>query len=318
VPDNLPREQLSSLRKLVKQYADIFSRGPHDIGHTTLAEHSIDTGDATPIRQAPRRIPHHMLPQVNDEIRNMQNMGSIRPSKSPWSSPIVIVIKRDKTMRLCIDYRKLNDVTKKHAFPLPRIEDMLDSLRGSTVFTTLDLISAYHAVPVEKDSIEKTAFCVPWGLYEYTVMPFGLCNAPATFQSLMTSVMAGLLGTQVLCYVDDLVVFGVTFEQHLSRLQAVFSRLRDAGLKIKIQKCKFASPSVTFLGYVVSAAGIAVDPEKVSRVESWPTPKCVKDVQTFLGFANYYRKYIPQFADVTVALVKLTEKDTPFNWTDAC
>ena len=187
-----------------------------------------------------------------------------------------------------MDYRKLNSVTKKDAYPIPRIDDMLDTLAGSHWFSTLDLVSGYWQVEMSQQDQEKTAFCVPDGLFEFKVMPFGLSNAPVTFQRLMDLLLAGLKWNTCLVYLDDVIVVGSTFEEHLFRLREVFQRFRNAGLKLKPNKCSFYQEEVHFLGHIVSATGIRADPGKTNLVENWPVPTSTKEVQKFLGLVNYY------------------------------
>ena len=188
-----------------------------------------------------------------------------------------------------MDYRKLNNVTRKDAYPLPCVDDTLDTLAGSCWFTTLDLISGYWQVPLHTEDREKSAFTTPEGLFEFTVMPFGLCNAPATFQQLMDSVLAGLQWTTCLVYIDDVIILGKSFDDHLYNLSQVFNRLQQAGLKLQPGKCALVQRKVSFLGHVISPEGIATDPDKTSKVALWPNPTCRRDVQQFLGLANYYR-----------------------------
>ena len=213
----------------------------------------------------------------------------IRPSCSPWASPIVLVPKKDGSVRFCIDYRKVNGVTRRDAYPLPRIDDTLDTLAGAKWFGTLDMVSGYWQVEVAEEDKEKTAFCTPDGLFEFNVLPFGLCNGPATFQRLMDLVLSGLQWSSCLVYLDDVVVVGRSFEEHLQNLESVFKRLRDAGLRLKPKKCFFLKKEVLYLGHVVSREGIATDPAKISKVAHWPEPTTTKGVQKFLGFASYYR-----------------------------
>ena len=206
--------QLVSLESVLKKYSSVFSRGS-DLGRTSLIFHKIDTGEGGPIRQGMRRIPHEQIPVLKGEIDKLQKAGAIEPSISPFASPVILVRKKDGTMRLCIDYRKLNAITKKDAHQLPRIEDIFDTLSGSKFFTTLDMEMGYHQVEVHPDDREKTAFTTPFGLFQYKVMPFGLATAPATFMRLMTIVFSGMLYNTCLAYLDDIIIFGRTFEEHL-------------------------------------------------------------------------------------------------------
>jgi hypothetical protein len=224
-------------------------------------------------------------------------------------------MKKDGTLRFCVDYRKLNNVTKKDAYPLPRIDDNLDALSGAQWFSTLDLISGYWQVKMAPEDKAKTAFSVGrGGLYQFLTMPFGLCNAPATFQRLMEKVLMGLQWEIAVLYLDDIIVFGRTVPEHLSRLEQVFDRLRKAGLKLKPSKCAILKRKVEFLGHVVSAQGVEVDPAKTQKVAEWPTPASLTEVRSFIGLCAYYRRFILGFSDVCKPLYYLTEKGVPFHW----
>ena len=253
--------------------------------------------------------------EVKKLLQDMLKKHVITPSTSPWASPIVLVQKKDGSTRFCVDYPKVNSVTRKDTYPIPKIDETLDTLAGAKLFSTLDLRSGYWQVEVKPEHREKTAFYTSEGLFEFNVMPFGLCNAPATFQRLMDSVLAGLHRKTCLVYIDDITVVGKSFEEHLCNLQAVFERLRKAGLKLQPRKCQLLQQKVTYLGHVVSAQGIAPDAEKTRRVNQWPTPQSPKEVQQFLGLANYYRCFIKDFASLATSLHRLTEKGTQFKWT---
>ena len=248
----------------------------------------------------------------------MQKRDIIRPSNSPWASPIVLVQKQNGKLHFCVDYRKLNRVTRKDAYPLPHVDDALNTLSGCQWFTILDLISGYWQVELHPDDKEKSAFTTVDGLLEFNVMPFGFCNVPATFQRLMDSVLAGLQWTSCLVYMDDIIIPGKTFDDHLQNLHSVLLHLRKANLKLQPPKCIFAWKSVRFLGHIVSLEGIAADPSKVDKVATWPTPTCRRDVQQFLGLCNYYRRFIKNFADTVRPLHRLTEKTATFTWSESC
>lgn len=244
----------------------------------------------------------------------------IQPTNSPWVSPIVLVQKKDGSMRFCVDYRKVNSVTRKDAYPLPHVDDTLDTLAGSKWFSTLDYLSGYWQVEVLPEDRQKTAFCMPDGLLEFKVMPFGLCNTPATFQRLMDTVLARLQWTNCLVYLDDVNILGRTFEEHLTNLRAVFDRFREAGLKLKPSKCALCQPEVEFLGHIVSAKGVATDPAKTDKVAvvNWPVPRSQREMQQFLGLANYYCRFVHNFAEIAKPLHHLTEKTVLFLWSTQC
>ena len=217
-----------------------------------------------------------------------------------------------------MDYRKLNTVTKKDMYPLPRRDDTLDLLATNEFFSTLDLASGYWQIAMEKTSKEKTAFTTHVGLYEFEVIPFGLCNAPATFQRLMENVLYSLIGKSCLVYLDDVLVLGRTLEEHAEHLEAVLSKIRAAGLKLKPSKCNLARKEVEYLGYFVSAKGVATDPKKVTAIKAFPVPLDVKSLRSFLGLLSYYRRFIPSFSIIANPLFALTRKDVPFQWTTEC
>ena len=315
---DLNDDQSSQLEELLRSYEDIFSSGPNDFGCTNKITHKINTGDTIPIRQAQRRLPGNRREEVGSMTQTMIGQDVIQPSCSPWAAPIVLVKKKDGTTRFCVDYRRLNDVTKKDANPLPRIDDTLDALAGAKMFSTLDLASGYWQVELDPDDREKTAFVTHQGLYEFNVMPFGLRNAPSTFQRLMEFVLTGLQWSICLIYLDDVIIFSKNFDDHLRRMEEVFGKLREAGLKLKPQKCRFLQKEVTYLGHVVSENGVSTDPSKVSKILDWPIPRNVSELRSFLGLASYYRRFIKDFAKIAVPLHRLTEKNKPFVWSESC
>lgn len=248
----------------------------------------------------------------------MLAQGVIEPSDSPWASPIVLVTKKDKTTRFCVDYRRLNNVTRKYAYPLPNITDSLDALGGSQFFCTLDLASAYWQVEMDEKDKEKTAFVTHKGLFSFNVMSLGLTNAPASFERLMELVLKGLQWERCLLYIDDVIVFGRSFEETLTNLELVLERIEQAGLKLKPKKCFLFQKQVQFVGHVVKPEGICCDPEKIEAVACWENPKNVKKVRSFLGFASYYRRFIHHFSEVASPLTALTQKGHAFLWDESC
>ena len=254
---------------------------------------------------------------VRDEIATMLRAGLIEVSRSPWASPIVLVHKKDGSLRLCVDYRKLNAVTRPDPFPMPRVEDLLDGLAGAKYITTLDLTKGYWQVPVEEGSREKTAFITPFGKYQFSVMLFGLVGAPATFQRLMNS-LVGDLSSHVGDYIDDLVIFSKTWEDHLAQLHKVLCRLGGENLTVKKSKCQFAMYDCLYLGHRVGHGQVQPASAKIHAIQNFIRPRTKKDIRSFLGLAGYYRRFVPHYADITTPLSDLTCKDLPekVNWTD--
>ena len=303
---------------LLVKYEDVFSKGDKDIGRTDKVKHSIHTTCLAPIRQCPRRAPMGQREEIEKQVNDMLERGIITHSASPWSSPIVLVDKKDGTKRFCVDYRMLNKHTIKDSFPLPRIDESIDYLAGAKYYCTLDLASGYWQVPLDEDAKQKSAFVVPGGLFQFEVMPFGLCNAPSTFERLMENVMIGLQHKILLIYLDDIIVYGPTIEEVISRLETVLQRLREAKLKLKPKKCHLFCKQVLYLGHVISPDGTSTDPQKIETIKTWTQPKTQTEVRSFLGLASYYRRYIKGFSSTAKPLHALTEKDKPFEWTDEC
>ena len=316
--EHLDEEETQKVADLLIRYQDVFSKGSHDLGCTGLVKHSIDTGDSRPLRQPYRRLPQGQQEEADRQVKEMLEQGIIQPSSSPWASPIILVKKKDGTMRFCVDYRRVNNVTVKDAYPLPRIDDTFDTLSGSRWFSTLDLASGYWQVELDEEAKIKSAFCVRGGLFQWKVMPFGLCNAPSTFERLMEQVFRGMHWKILLLYLDDVIVFGQTFEEELERLEKVFQKLRVAKLKLKPKKCHLFQKVVHYLGHVVSEEGVATDPEKIETVKNWPTPENVDHVRSFLCLVSYYRRFIKNFASVARPLHRLTEKNEVFEWSEEC
>ena len=254
---------------------------------------------------------------MDNEIQGMLDKGVIEPGQSPWASPVVLV-KKDGSLRFCVDYRRLNSMTEFDAYPLPRIDETLETLGGARFFSTLDLISGYWQVGLTPEARLKSAFCVRGGLFLWNVMPFGLCNAPSTFERLMETVLSGLQWKSCLVYLDDVVIFGRDELELLDRIDEVFSRLKEAGLKLKPKKCKLLARDINYLGHVISAGGIAVSSEKICAVSEWPVPETVTDVRSFLGTASYYRRFVRDFATIAAPLHGLTDLGKKFQWTAEC
>lgn len=303
----------SELKNLLLNFDNIFSKDKYDIGKCSIIEHTINVrGDA--VRQPLRRLPHFLRNYVKSEIENMLNAGIITSSKSPWASPMVLVKKKNGEHRVCIDYRKLNSQTIKDSYPIPRIDDYLDMLMGAKVFSTLDLKNGYYQIPISEDDKEKTAMITPFGLYEFNVMPFGLCNAPATFQRVMTRILDKLIGVCCLVYMDDVIVYSKSMESHIEDLKKVMNMINQAGLKLHYDKCSFGQEKVNYLGYVISNNLISTDQNKIKAINQFPLPKTMKQLKSFLGLANYYRRFIPSFSALCAPLYELTRNKKLESW----
>jgi len=315
---HVPEELRPRVAHLIQRFQDTFVKSSIEMGLTNVGEHKIDTGDAEPVRDRPRRIPLHKRPMVEQKVKEMLEVGVIQPSESPWSACPVLVTKPDGSIRWCVDWRKLNQVTIKDRYPLPRIEDCLEAMEGAEWFSSLDLQHGYWQIPLRRSDWQKTAFTTHIGLYEFTRTPMGVSNAPATFQRLMERVLNGLDLNIAVIYIDDVVVPGNTFDQAVERLDKVLSRLEASGLKVKTKKCHLFQKSVEFLGHQVGIDGIRPTTAKIIEVNRWSAPKNVSTLKGFLGFVNYYRKMIKDFAKLAAPLNKLLKKDATFEWSVEC
>jgi len=307
--EGLTEEQIAKGLEVILKFQDIFSKNDEDLGNCSLVKHRIDLYDNIPFKQRHRRIPPAMYDQVRSHLQELISAGVIRRSHSPWASNVVLAKRKDGRLRMCIDFRQLNERTIKDSYALPRIEELLDCLGGNGYFSVLDMKSGYHQVEVEEQHKQRTAFTVgPLGFFEYNRMPFGLSNAPATYQRLMERCLDGLHLKICLIYLDDLIIFSKTYEEHVNRLEQVFRRLQECGLKLAPKKCKLFKRKVKYVGYIVSPEGIEADPEKVDKIRHWPTPTTPEDVRKFLGFAGYYRKFVKDFSKIAKPLSELMPK----------
>uniref|UniRef100_A0A3B3CR12 Gypsy retrotransposon integrase-like protein 1 n=1 Tax=Oryzias melastigma TaxID=30732 RepID=A0A3B3CR12_ORYME len=285
---------------------EVFSKHDLDFGKTSKVRHRIKLSDQTPFKQRPRPIHPQDVDAVRTHLKDLLETGIIRESDSPFASPIVVVRKKDGGVRLCIDYRKLNLQTIKDAYALPKLEDTFTALSGSKWFSVMDLKSGYYQIEMEEEDKEKTAFVCPLGFWEFNRMPQGITNAPSTFQRLMEKCMGELNLREVLVFIDDIIVFAPTLEEHEERLMRVLNKLKDYGLKLSVDKCVFFQTSVKYLGHVVSQEGVGTDPDKIAALTSWPPPKTLKELRSFLGFAGYYRRFVKGYSSIVKPLHDLT------------
>ena len=314
----LEQSEKEKLQQLLVKFQDSFSKNEWDLGLTHLTEHSINTGSAAPVKQPPRRVPLAFAADEKKAIEDLKAKGVIRNSVSPWASPIVLVHKKDGGVRPCVDYRKVNELVKPDGFPLPRIQDCLDAVAGSKFFSTFDLTSGYYQIPLKEDDIQKSAFVCKYGHFEMTRMPFGLNNAASTFQRTMELALQGLQWITCLIYIDDIIVYGRTFDEHLKRVEEVFERLKNAGLKLKPEKCNMLQTEVIFLGHVVTANGVKPNPTNIAKILGWPRPKTAKQIRQLVAMGSYYRRYVKNFATIVRPMVELTKKGKKFIWSEAC
>lgn len=318
--EHLNDEEKSSILDTCSEFNDIFCLPNDQLTCTKTIQHGISVTDPTPINSKVYRYPEVHKTEVDKQIKKMLKQGIIRPSVSPYCSPLWVVPKKldatgERKWRIVIDYRKLNNVTVGDSYPLPNIEHILDQLGHSQYFTTLDLASGFHQIEMKPEDISKTAFSTPFGHYEFTRMPFGLRNSPSTFQRLMNTVLTGLQGLQCFVYLDDIVIYASTIDQHSEKLRSVFNRLRSNNLLLQPDKCEFMRKEVAYLGHVISSEGVAPNPEKIKAIATYPAPKNEKQIKQFLGLVGYYRRFIQNFSSIAKPLTSLLKKDTPFTWT---
>ena len=315
----LTKKQQKDAFSLLKQFADVFATDKWDLGSCNLHKLRIQLkDDAQPSRVPYRSMNPSKRKDLKDKITKLQEKDLISPTHSEWAAPTVLVPKRDGSYRLVIDYRKLNAQTVKTSWPLPRISDILNNLEGSIFFSSLDLCSGFHQMEIDEEDRHLTSFITPFGLYQWKRMPMGLCNAPGAFQRLMEIVLSGLTYEIVLVYLDDIIVFGRSFEEHIHRLQLVFQRIREANLKISPAKCSLFQTKLVFLGHVVSANGIHTDPAKIAAVEKYPVPQTIRQLRSFMGLVGFYRKFVLNFGLIANPLYQLMNKTTTFHWTADC
>ncbi|CAM5115076.1 unnamed protein product [Natator depressus] len=312
----LEHMQQQQIQELCTSYAPTFLATP---GLTERAYHSIDTGNAHPIKVQPYRVSPQAKTAIEREIQDTLQMGVIPSSGSAWASPVVLVPKPDGEIHFCVDYRKLNAVTRPDNYPVPRTDELLEKLGRTQFISTLDLTKGYWQVPLDESAKERSAFTTHVGVYEFNVLSFGLRNAPATFQRLVDGLLVGLEEYAV-TYLDNVAIFLDSWAEHLEHLQKVFKRISEAGLTVKAKKCQIGLNRVTDLGHQVGQGTINPLQAKVDAIQKWLVPKSKKQVQSFLGLAVYYRRFVPQYSQIAAPLTDLTKKKQPnvVQWTEEC
>ena len=303
---DVEQEHRPDLEQLLEKWSCAFSKHPMDLGCTSVIKHRIDLEDETPFKEKPRPIPQGMFQEVKEHIDQLLDLGIIEPSTSPWSSNVVLAKKKDGSLRLCQDFRRLNRHTKRDCYCIPTIEELLNCLKGAKYFTSLDMSMGYHQVEIEDAHKERTAFSISSiGFFQYNRMSFGLTNAPRTFQRLVDIVLDGMLRKNVLVYLDDIIVMAQTPEEHNRILEEVLRRIHAAGLKLKPSKCHFMKKRIAYLGHIVSENSIECDTRLTEPVQSWPVPRNQKELMQYLGFTGFYRKFIKDYASIARPLTQL-------------
>nr|AAM11674.1 pol protein [Drosophila melanogaster] len=311
--NHLNAEEKYKLTNLLTRFKDIQFHEGDKLSFTNQEKHTINTTHNIPVYSKMYSFQQSYEQEVERQIQEMLEQGIIRESSSPYCSPIWVVPKKldasgQQKLRIVIDYRKLNEITINDRYPMPNIDEILGKLGRSNYFTTIDLAKGFHQIEMDSESIAKTAFSTKYGHYEYTRMPFGLKNAPATFQRCMNNLLRPLLNKNCLVYLDDIIVFSTSLEEHLQSLEAVFEKLSQANLKLQLDKCEFLRQETTFLGHVITKDGIKPNPEKIKAIQDYPLPSKPKEIKAFLGITGYYRKFIPNFSDIAKPLTKCLKK----------
>ena len=304
---------------IVKEFPHVFQDDISGLPPDRAIEFVIELIPGTEsISIPPYRMAPAELKQLKAQLEELLSKGFIRPSTSPWGALVLFVKKKDGSLRLCIDYRQLNRATIRNQYPLPHTDELFDQLHGSRVYYEIDLRSGYHQLRVRENDVSKTAFRTRYAHYEFLVMPFRLTNAPAAFMDLMNRVFSTYLDKFVIIFIDDILVYSGNPEEHAKHLQTEFQILRERQLYAKFSKCQFLLDKVAFLGHVISAEGISVDPQKIEAIVNWKPPTNVFEVRSFLGLASYYRKFVQRFSKIATPLTNLLKKDQKLEWSDTC
>ena len=310
---HLPPSHQEELKLLLHRYEHLFPDIP---SRTDKVYHDVDVGDSQPVKQHPYRLNPIKEQYLQKEIQFLLQHDFIEPSKSPWSSPCILIPKADGSYRMCTDYRKVNILTKSDTFPIPRVDDCIDKIGNATFVTKFDLLKGFWQVPLTERAKEISAFVTPNGLYQYKVMPFGMKNSPATFQRMINSVTSGLSDCEA--YIDDVILHSDSWDSHLGSISAFFERLSDAKLTVNLTKSEFGCAQVIYLGHVVGQGQVKPVNVKVSAISEYPKPECKRQLLRFLGMVGYYRKFCPNFSTISEPLTCLLKKNVPFVWTESC
>ena len=310
---HLEESQRQDIEELFQKYPSVFQDKP---GRTSLIEHDIDVGDARPVKLPPYRIHPSQVEQVKKELEEMEAAGIVSQTMSEWSSPVTLVPKPDGSLRFCVDYRKVNALTRKDVYPIPRVEDCIEAVGNAKYLTKLDCLRGFWQVGLTERAKDISSFTTLGKSYKFHVMPFGLCNAPATFQRLMTKVTNNV--PNVVVYIDDLVVYSDSWSDHLLHLDALLSALDNAGLVLNVEKSEFVSAQLVYLGHVIGKGKLAPPAAKCDVIANMPVPSTKKQVRRFLGAVGYYRRYICNFADIALPLTDMLKKGHKFVWSEAC
>ena len=309
-----------SISSVLENFQDVFPEDlPKGLPPKRAFDHKIVLEEgSTPVNKPIYRLSLTEQDEVRKQVTELLDKGFIKPSSSPFGAPVLFVKKKDGSLRMCVDYRGLNKITIKDGYPIPRIDDLIDRLKGAKVFSKLDLRSGYHQLRISDEDTYKTAFKTNDGLYEFLVMPFGLSNAPASFMHLMNETLRSFINKFVVVFFDDILIYSKSIQEHAEHLKAVLGALRKQKLYVKLSKCLFAQPDVEFLGHIISQKGVGTDPKKTDSISKWPLPKNISELRSFLGLANYYHRFIKDFAKIAAPLNDLLKKDVTYEWDNNC